>query len=104
MKFNLVIFLSLFFATFNSIAEGDPQAGEQKADTCFGCHATAGYRNAYPGYHVPLLGGQHQQYIEAALKAYKTGDRYHPTMQGQGQTLSDQDIADIAAYFSSLER
>ncbi len=83
--------------------EGDPERGAKLALTCDGCHAIEGYRNAYPSYHVPKLGGQNADYIEVALLGYRRGTRNHETMQAQAQTLSDQDIADIAAYFESLE-
>jgi len=80
--------------------EGDPQAGEEKAYECLGCHASETYGNVYPSYHVPKVGGQQAQYIVAALKAYASGDREHPTMKAQAQTLSEKDMRDIAAYFS----
>ena len=82
-----------------ALAEGDPAAGEELAYTCLGCHGIDGYRNAYPSYRVPQLGGQRADYIELALKAYRSGARPHPTMRAQGGSLSDQDIADIAAWF-----
>jgi cytochrome c553 len=82
-------------------AEGDPKAGEVKAIPCLGCHAIPGYSNVYPTYHVPRVGGQQAEYIVAALKAYRAGDRGHRTMQAQAASLSDQDMADIAAYFSA---
>lgn len=80
-------------------ADGDVQVGREKAYTCLGCHGVSGYRNAYPSYNVPRLGGQHAEYIVSALQAYKAGDRSHPTMQGISQTLSEEDMEDIAAYF-----
>jgi cytochrome c553 len=82
-------------------AEGDPAVGRQKAYTCFGCHGVPGYTNAYPTYRVPRLGGQNADYIVAALKEYKSGDRSHKTMHAQASVLSDQDMADIAAYMST---
>ena len=82
-------------------AEGDVEAGKVLAYTCLGCHGIPGYRNPYPSYRVPKLGGQHAAYIEIALKAYRSGERSHATMQAQAGSLSDQDIADIAAYFAS---
>lgn len=82
-----------------ALAQGDVQAGRDKAYTCLGCHGVSGYRNAYPSYNVPKLGGQHADYIVSALQAYKAGDRSHPTMQGLAQTLSEEDMRDIAAYF-----
>lgn len=83
---------------------GDAAAGRGKAFTCMGCHGAAGYRNAYPGYPVPKLGGQHADYIAAALRAYRSGERAHPTMRAHAEGLSDQDIADIAVYFAGLRR
>jgi len=83
--------------------KGDIAAGKQKALTCMGCHGAAGMRNAYPTFLIPKLGGQHAEYLAAALKAYKSGDRNHETMRAQAASLSDQDIADIAAYMASLK-
>lgn len=83
--------------------EADPARGEDLAYTCRGCHAIPGYRNTYPSYRVPKLGGQKAAYIEVALQGYRRGTRYHQTMQAQAAQLSDQDIADLAAYFASLE-
>ncbi len=83
-------------------AEGDIAAGRDKAFTCTGCHSAPGMRNAYPGYTVPKLGGQHVEYLIIALKAYQSKERSHPTMQAHAATMSEQDMADIAAYFSSL--
>jgi cytochrome c553 len=75
----------------------------QLAYTCQGCHGIPGYRNAYPHFHVPKIGGQPRQYLVNALQEYKAGDRSHPTMQAQAQSFSDADIADIAAFLSSLQ-
>lgn len=83
--------------------EGDPAAGQVKAIPCMGCHGISGYSNVYPSYHVPRVGGQHAKYLVAALKAYKSGDRGHKTMQAQSASLSEQDMADIAAYFSQTK-
>lgn len=82
--------------------EGDPEAGRTKAYTCTGCHGITGYVNVYPTHRVPKLGGQHAEYIVSALAAYRDGRREHPTMGAQANRLSDQDISDIAAYFSSF--
>ncbi len=87
-----------------ALATGDAEQGRLRAQTCMGCHGAPGMRNAYPGYRVPKLGGQHAQYLMDALKAYKQGLRSHPTMQAQAADLSDEDIANIAAYFSQLGR
>jgi len=80
---------------------GDPERGEVIAFTCSGCHGIPFYKNVYPSYTVPRLAGQNEGYIISALKAYRSGARKHATMQAQANTLSDQDIADIAAYFVS---
>jgi len=83
-------------------AAGDPKAGQLKTSMCAGCHGIPGWRTAYPSvYSVPKLGGQHADYIVAALKAYKTGERDHPSMKGIAGSLSDQDMEDIAAYYAS---
>lgn len=84
-----------------AFAAGDPDAGRAKARACMGCHAIPGYSNAYPGYRVPKLAGQHPEYLVTALKAYKSGLRTHPTMRAQAADLSDSDMANIAAYFSA---
>jgi cytochrome c553 len=80
---------------------GDPARGAHLAYTCFGCHGIADYRNAYPNYRVPRLGGQHAAYIIAALAEYRAGTRTHPTMKGQASSLSEQDVRDIAAFFAT---
>ena len=85
-----------------AFAEGDAAAGKELGYTCLGCHGIEGYRNAYPSYRVPKLGGQKAGYIEIALKGYRTGSRQHPTMEGQANSLSDQDIADVSAYLASI--
>lgn len=92
------LFLSAF-ATTSAQAEGDAAQGKLLAYTCMGCHGIPGYRNAYPSYRVPKLGGQKAGYMEDALKAYRSGIRPHPTMQAQGDSLTDQDIEDLAAWF-----
>ena len=79
-------------------AAGDPAAGRAKIYTCGGCHGVPGYKNAYPNYHVPRIAGQNRDYLIAALKEYRIGERDHPTMRAQGESLSDQDIEDIAAF------
>ena len=82
-------------------AEGDPANGRKLAYACLGCHGIENYKNSYPKYSVPKLGGQHKSYILAALGEYQAGARWHPTMRGYASTLSDQDRADLAAFFSS---
>lgn len=92
--------LALALST-NLFAAGDPEAGKVKATTCMGCHGIPGYTNVYPTYKVPKLGGQHAEYIVAALTAYKNGERSHSTMEAQAGSLSEQDMADIAAFFAN---
>ncbi|MGX2041963.1 c-type cytochrome [Methylocaldum sp. MU1018] len=81
-------------------AAGDAEAGRTKFYTCEGCHGVTGYTNVYPTYQVPRLGGQHADYIVAALKAYHSGQRKHGSMLGNTAAMSDQDMQDIAAYVS----
>src|SRR5215475_11990283 len=83
-------------------AKGDPVAGKALVYTCGGCHGVTGYRNAYPNYHVPRIAGQNYDYLVNALTEYKKGERAHPTMRAQGESLSDEDIKNIAAYLSSI--
>jgi cytochrome c553 len=82
--------------------KGDAAAGKFKVYTCAGCHGIPGWKNAYPNYHVPKIGGQNYDYLVAALTEYKKGERAHPTMRAQGESLSDADIRDIATYLSSV--
>lgn len=82
-------------------AAGDPARGAELASTCMGCHGIPGYRNAYPSYRVPKLGGQKADYLVIALQEYKAKTRPHTTMQAQAATLSDQDMQDIAAFLGS---
>ena len=84
-------------------AAGNAERGKQLAYTCQGCHGVTGYKNAYPSYHVPKITGQSETYLASALNEYRKGARKHPTMQAQAQSFSEQDIADIAAYLSSLK-
>ena len=83
--------------------KGDAARGKQLTYTCQGCHGVTGYKNAYPNYHVPRIGGQSEVYLTNALTEYKKGTRKHPTMQAQAQSFSDQDIADIAAFLSTVK-
>lgn len=108
MNFNLRAMLQLAaglillaIASAANAQDGDAEKGAVLAYTCLGCHGIEGYRNAYPAYRVPRLGGQKATYIQIALKAYRSGERSHATMKAQAGSLSDQDIADLAAFFSS---
>ncbi len=83
-------------------AKGDAKAGEAKIAMCIGCHGIHGYQASFPEvYKVPMISGQGAKYITAALNAYKKGERKHPSMRGIAETLSDQDIADVAAYYEA---
>ena len=80
--------------------KGDAKAAETKIAMCIGCHGIPGYQTSFPEvYRVPKISGQNAKYIAAALTAYKKGERKHPTMRGIADTLSEQDIADVAAYY-----
>jgi cytochrome c553 len=81
---------------------GNADAGRDKASNCVGCHEIPGYKTAFPQvYSVPMISGQTARYIEAALVAYRKGDRSHPTMRAIAASLSDQDIADLAALYGT---
>ncbi len=67
---------------------------------CIGCHGIPGYKTAYPSvYHVPKIAGQQPGYLVNALKAYKSGERSHPSMRGIAASLSEEDMKEIAAYY-----
>lgn len=90
----------LCLASINAFAAGDYEAGKIKAYTCSGCHGIVNYKNVYPTYHVPRIGGQNKEYLVIALQGFKTGEREHKTMNLQAEALSDQDIEDIAVYLA----
>ncbi len=80
---------------------GDAKRAEHKVEMCIGCHGIPGYKTAFPEvYQVPMIGGQTAKYIENALRAYQKGERKHPSMRGIAGSLTDEDIADLAAYYS----
>jgi cytochrome c553 len=82
---------------------GDAKRGQALAYTCNGCHAIPNYKNVYPTYSVPKLHGQRPEYLLAALKAYKSGERSHGTMHAQASSMNEQDMADAAAYLAGPE-
>lgn len=96
------ILLATTFLAQTAGAEADIKAGEAIAYSCLGCHGIEGYRNAYPSYRVPKLGGQKAAYLEIALKGYRDGTRQHPTMNGQANSMSDLKITNVAAYLATL--
>jgi cytochrome c553 len=78
----------------------DAAAGSRKAAQCIGCHGIPGYQSSFPQVHkVPMIAGQNAGYIVAALSAYKKGERKHPTMRAMAGPMSDQDMADLAAFY-----
>jgi cytochrome c553 len=80
---------------------GDAKRAEHKVEMCIGCHGIPGYKTAFPEvYQVPMIGGQTAKYIENSLRAYQKGERKHPSMRGIAASLTDEDIADLAAYYS----
>ena len=94
--------LGLLTALFMSNAgAADAAKGKVLAYTCHGCHGVPDYKNAYPVYRVPKLGGQNEAYIVSALNAYANGDRPHPTMHAQAATLTAEERADVAAFLSA---
>ena len=83
---------------------GDAKAAHAKTSMCIGCHGIPGYKSSFPEvYHVPMIAGQNAEYIVAALKEYASGARTFPTMEAIAQSLTEQDMADLAAYYSSLK-
>jgi len=86
-----------------AIAQGNAEEGRQLGFTCLGCHGIEGYRNAYPSYRVPKLGGQNREYMKSALHAYRDGTRPHPTMHAQASSLTDADIEDLLAWLDTTD-
>ena len=106
MKNTLLLALALVAAPMLSMAQevkGDAGAGGKKVAMCIGCHGLPGYQSSFPQiYKVPKIAGQNAKYIVAALNGYKSGDRKHPSMRGVAGSMSDQDMADVAAYYEAL--
>jgi len=83
---------------------GNPEAAKGKVSMCMGCHGIPMYHTAFPEvYSVPMIAGQSPEYIIKALQAYRSGDRSHPTMRGIARRLTDQDMADVAAYYGGMQ-
>ena len=103
MKITLgMILLVLAGSALAQAPVGNAEAAKSKISMCVGCHGIPDYKTAYPHvYHVPMITGQQPVYLFNALQAYKSGARSHPSMRGVAQSLSDQDMADLAAYYSS---
>ena len=105
MKLPMLVALVALAAPLAASAQGTPagnaQAGSQKNAMCSGCHGIQGWRTAYPEvYSVPKIGGQHPAYIVKALQEYRAGERSHPSMRAIAGSLSDADIANLAAYYA----
>jgi cytochrome c553 len=100
-----IVALATLAAAGGALAQapaGDPNRGREKVQMCQGCHGIEGWRTAFPEvYHVPRIAGQHAAYFVKALQAYRSGERSHPSMRGIAATLSDQDMADLAAYYAT---
>ncbi|MEO8062595.1 MAG: c-type cytochrome [Pseudomonadota bacterium] len=109
LRIPLVVSLTLTAAAlFAPLAQaqapvGDAKRGHDLAYTCQGCHAIPNYKNVYPTYSVPKVHGQRPEYLLAALKAYKSGERSHGTMHSQASSMTEQDMADIAVYMAGPE-
>jgi len=101
MSLRILFAATLAALSVPALAAGDAAAGAKKNFQCQGCHGIPGWKTAFPEiYQVPKLGGQKAPYIVSALKAYKGGDRDHPTMRAVVADLSDQDMEDLAAYYA----
>ena len=108
MKTNVGIILFVLAAPALAQAPapvGNAEAAKSKISMCTGCHGIPGYKTVYPHvYQVPMITGQQPLYLVKALQAYKSGARSHPSMRGISQSMSDQDMADVAAYYASQPR
>lgn len=93
---------SVTSATLAQEIKGNPAVGKAKAEMCIGCHGIKGYQASFPEvYKVPMISGQGAKYISNALLAYQKGERKHPTMGSIAASLSEQDMADLAAYYTA---
>jgi cytochrome c553 len=92
-----------FFSAAPAVAAGNADNGRIVGYTCLGCHGVDSYSNAYPTYRVPKLRGQNHDYIVAALKGYRSGERPHATMHAQAATLTDQEMEDVAVFLGGEE-
>ena len=98
----LLVACATILPTQATEVQGDAKAGEKKIAMCIGCHGIQGYQASFPEiYKVPKISGQGAKYIASALSAYKKGDRKHPTMRGIGDNLTEQDMADLGAYYEA---
>ena len=96
-KINILLFLTIFLVSTPLMAGGDAAAGKQKSVSCAACHGADG-NSVNPEW--PKLAGQSEQYLLKQLKDFKHQRRVNPLMSGPVAVLSDQDMADLAAYFA----
>ncbi|MFN4350227.1 MAG: c-type cytochrome [Hylemonella sp.] len=97
---SLLVASATAFSAHAQDVKGDAKAGEKKIAMCIGCHGIPGYQASFPEiYRVPMISGQNAKFIASALNAYKKGERKHPSMRAIAESLTDQDIADVAAYY-----
>jgi cytochrome c553 len=81
--------------------KGNVADGQKKVAMCIGCHGMPGYQATFPEvYKVPMISGQNEKFIAASLEAYKKGERKHPSMRGIAASMSEQDIADVSAFYA----
>jgi cytochrome c553 len=100
LKFAFAASAAFFLATAAN-AQGNADAAKGKVSMCIGCHEIGGYKASFPTvYSVPMIHGQSAKYLEAALQAYKKGERSHPTMRAIAGSLTDAEMANLAAYFA----
>lgn len=101
MKIAPALLLLFPMAAFPVHAQtGNAEAAKGKVSMCIGCHGIPMYKTVFPEvYSVPLIAGQSPEYLVKALQAYRAGERSHPSMQGIARSLTDQDMADVAAYY-----
>jgi cytochrome c553 len=100
IRLALALAAALTFAPAHA-AGGDVARGEKQAAMCIGCHGIPGYQASFPEIHrVPMISGQNAAYITKALQAYAKGERKHPTMKGIAGSLSEQDMADLGAFYA----
>lgn len=99
---SMILVLAAVAGFSGAASAQDAKAGEKKAAMCIGCHGIPGYQASFPEIHkVPMISGQSGKYIVAALNAYKKGERKHPTMRGIAVSLTDQDMADLGAFYET---
>ena len=101
MKKLIALLVLASAANLSAAADIVGNAKNAKVEQCIGCHGIPGYKATFPEvFPVPMIGGQSAKYIENALNAYKKGERKHPSMRGVAASMTDQDIADVAAYYA----